>query len=105
EDRRGVEEEGEERDSRVLEEMQRMEKVAQWLVDFAEAFQYPIEEEKVDEVAVQVAELAEICRKMEEGLVPLQQQVREVFHRIVRSRAEVLDVIDQVGKSSAPVPY
>ncbi|CAK9141943.1 unnamed protein product [Ilex paraguariensis] len=89
----------------LLEEMQRMEKVAQWLVDFAEAFQYPIEEEKVDEVAVQVAELAEICRKMEEGLVPLQQQVREVFHRIVRSRAEVLDVIDQVGKSSAPVPY
>lgn len=89
----------------LLEEMQRMEKVASNLLDFADSFQFPMEDEKVDEVAAQVAEMAEICRKMEEGLVPLQQQVREVFHRIVRSRAEVFDVIDQVGKTSTPVPY
>lgn len=82
-----------------------MEKVAQSLVDFAESFQFPVEAEKADEVAVQVAELADICRKMEDGLVPLQQQVREVFHRIVRSRAEILDVVDQVAKMSTPVPY
>ncbi|KAL3499301.1 hypothetical protein ACH5RR_038394 [Cinchona calisaya] len=89
----------------LLEEMQKMEKVALNLVEFADSFEFPLEDEKVDEVAVQVAEMAEICRKMEEGLVPLQLQVREVFHRIVRSRAEVLDVIDQVGKMSTPVPY
>ncbi|CAI9094152.1 OLC1v1029841C1 [Oldenlandia corymbosa var. corymbosa] len=89
----------------LLEEIQRMEKLAQSLIEFSDAFQFPLEDEKVDEVAVQVAELADICRKMEEGLAPLQQQVREVFHRIVRSRAEVLDVIDQVGKMSVPVPY
>lgn len=88
----------------LLEEMQRMEKVALGLVEFADTFQFPLEDDKVEEVAVQVAEMADICRKMEEGLVPLQQQVREVFHRIVRSRAEVLDVIDQVGKTSAPLP-
>lgn len=88
----------------LLEEMQRMEKVALGLVEFADTFQFPLEDDKVEEVAVQVAEMADICRKMEEGLVPLQQQVREVFHRIVRSRAEVLDVIDQVGKISAPLP-
>lgn len=89
----------------LLEEMQRMEKVALNLMEFADSFEFPLEDEKVEEVAVQVAEMADICRKMEEGLVPLQQQVREVFHRIVRSRAEVLDVIDQVGKTSTPVPY
>ncbi|KAG8382195.1 hypothetical protein BUALT_Bualt05G0051500 [Buddleja alternifolia] len=89
----------------LLEEIQRMEKVAQSLVEFADAFVFPLEEDKAVEVGVQVAELAEICQKMEEGLGPLQQQVREVFHRIVRSRTEVLDVLDQVSKSSIPVPY
>ncbi|EYU40063.1 hypothetical protein MIMGU_mgv1a025284mg, partial [Erythranthe guttata] len=89
----------------LLEEIQRMEKVAQSLIDFADSFVFPLEEEKAAEMAVQVAELAEICRKMEEGLVPLQQQVREVFHRMVRSRAEVLEVLEQVSKSSVPVPY
>lgn len=89
----------------LLEELQRMEKVARFLVDFAEGFVFPLEEEKVGELAAQVAELAEICGKMEEGVGPLQQQVREVFHRIVRSRAEVLDVLDQVSKLVAPVQY
>ncbi|CAN4077667.1 unnamed protein product [Withania somnifera] len=89
----------------LLDELQKMEKVAQNLVDFAENFQFPGEEEKMEEVAGQVAEMAEICLKMEEGLVPLQQQIREVFHRIVRSRVEVLDVLDQIGKMSTPVPY
>lgn len=89
----------------LLDELQKMEKVAQNLVDFAENFQFPAEEEKMEEVAGQVAEMTEICRKMEEGIVPLQQQIREVFHRIVRSRVEVLDVLDQIGKFSTPVPY
>ncbi|KAK4486474.1 hypothetical protein RD792_009154 [Penstemon davidsonii] len=89
----------------LLEEMQRMEKVAQSLVEFSDSFVFPLEEEKAAELAVQVAELAEICQKMEEGLGPLQQQVREVFHRIVRSRAEVLEVVEQVNKLSVPVPY
>ncbi|PIN17955.1 hypothetical protein CDL12_09373 [Handroanthus impetiginosus] len=89
----------------LLEEVQRMEKVAQSLVDFADNFVFPLEEEKAAEVEAHVSELAEICRKMEEGLGPLQQQIREVFHRMVRSRAEILDVLEQVGKSSIPVPY
>lgn len=89
----------------LLEEVQRMEKVALYLVEFADSFQFPLEDEKLEEVAAQVAEMADICGKMEEGLVPLQQQVREVFHRIVRSRVEVLDVLDQSGKMSSPVPY
>lgn len=89
----------------LLEEVQRMERVSLSLVEFAESFKFPMGDEAVDEVAVMVAEMAEVCRKMEEGLVPLQLQVREVFHRIVRSRAEVLDVLDQVGKVNTPVAY
>ncbi|KAH6777538.1 hypothetical protein C2S52_006997 [Perilla frutescens var. hirtella] len=89
----------------LLEEVQRLERVAQWLVDLADSFMFPMDDDKAAEVAAQVAELAEICEKMEEGLLPLQQQIREVFHKMVRSRAEVLDVLDQAGKSSIPVPY
>ena len=86
----------------LLEEMQRLEKLGQSLIEFADSFQYPVEAEKLEEVKRQVEEMAEICEKMEEGLVPLQQQIREVFHRVVRSRAEILDVINQAGKMSAP---
>ncbi|KZV30618.1 hypothetical protein F511_44555 [Dorcoceras hygrometricum] len=89
----------------LLEEVQKMEKLAQSLVEFSDSFVFPMEEEKAVAVAAQVAELAEICEKMEEGLGPLQQQVREVFHRIVRSRAEVLEVLDPVSKLTTPVPY
>ncbi|XP_028774863.1 uncharacterized protein LOC114731774 [Neltuma alba] len=86
----------------LLEEMQRLEKIAQSLIDFTDSFQFPVEAERLEEVNSQVEELADICRKMEEGLVPLQQQIREVFHRVVRSRSEFLDVLDQAGKLSAP---
>lgn len=85
----------------LLEEMQRLERLGQSLVEFADSFRFPAEAERLEEVAAQVAELAETCRRMEEGLVPLQQQIREVFHKIVRTRTEVLEVLDQVGKVSS----
>ncbi|KAJ9180299.1 hypothetical protein P3X46_008566 [Hevea brasiliensis] len=86
----------------LLEEMQKMEKLALSLIEFADGFQFPGDTEKMEEVASQVAELAEICGKMEEGLVPLQTQIREVFHRIVRSRAEILEVLEHAAKISQP---
>lgn len=86
----------------LLEEMQRMEKLGQLLIEFADSFQFPAETERLEEVKGHVEELGDICRKMEEGLEPLQQQIREVFHRLVRSRTEFLLVLDQGGKSSAP---
>ncbi|KAI9108464.1 hypothetical protein K1719_020655 [Acacia pycnantha] len=85
----------------LLEEMQRLEKIGQSLIDFTDSFQFPVEAERLEEVNSQVEELADICGKMEEGLVPLQQQIREVFHRVVRSRSEFLDILDQAGKLSA----
>ncbi|KAK1367545.1 hypothetical protein POM88_033637 [Heracleum sosnowskyi] len=81
----------------LLEEVQRMEKVATSLVEFADAFKFPVEEEKLKEVEEQVKELSEICKKLEEDLAPLQQQIREVFHRLVRSRGEIMDLVEQAG--------
>ncbi|KAL4374532.1 hypothetical protein AHAS_Ahas05G0191200 [Arachis hypogaea] len=86
----------------LLEEMQKMEKIAQWLLDFADSFQFPAEADKLEEVKAQVEELADICRKMEEGLEPLQLQIREVFHRVVRTRTEFLHVLDQAAKLNIP---
>ncbi|KAG2681059.1 hypothetical protein I3760_11G127000 [Carya illinoinensis] len=86
----------------LLEETQKLERLGQSLIEFADSFHFPAEAARLDEMASQVAELADTCKKMEEGLVPLQQQIREVFHRLVRSRTEVLNVLDQVGKVSAP---
>ncbi|TKY60663.1 BYPASS-related protein [Spatholobus suberectus] len=86
----------------LLEEMQRMEKLGQSLIEFADSFQFPGETERLEEVKKQVEELGEICKKMEEGLEPLQQQIREVFHRVVRSRTEFLVVLDQAGKLPTP---
>lgn len=87
----------------LLDEMQRLEKSAHFLIEFAETFQFPAEQEREEEIAAQVAEMADTCRKMEEGLVPLQLEIREVFHRIVRTRNEIIDVLDTTAKMSAPV--
>lgn len=91
--------------SGLLLETQRLEKLALDLVEFADGFKFPLEVEKADEVATMVVEMSEICRIMENELLPLQMQLRELFHRIVRSRAETLDVLDQVNKMTTPVPY
>ncbi|KAG6409304.1 hypothetical protein SASPL_127341 [Salvia splendens] len=86
----------------LMDELQKMEAAAHSLVDFADGFVFPLEDGRAEEMAKQVEELAQICHKMEEGLGPLQNLVREVFHRIVKSRGEILDVFD---KSSATVQY
>ncbi|KAL1222617.1 Protein ROH1A [Cardamine amara subsp. amara] len=79
----------------LMEEMQRMERIGLSLMEFAEKFRFPAEEEEEEEVAEKVDELEEICRRMEVGLEDLQGQVRQVFHRLVRSRIEIVSVLDQ----------
>nr|GEW68729.1 BYPASS-related protein [Tanacetum cinerariifolium] len=91
--------------SGLLDETQKLEKLGLSLVEFADGFSFPVEAEKAEEMAAMVAEMAEICERMDEGLGALQMQVRELFNRIVRSRAETLDVLDQVNKITTPVPY
>ncbi|KAF8413224.1 hypothetical protein HHK36_001200 [Tetracentron sinense] len=84
----------------LLEELQRLESCGQAVIELVDSFQFPLTADRVEEIGVHVAELAETCRKMEEGLVPLQCQIREVFHRIVRTRTEVIDFLDQASKLS-----
>ncbi|XP_010276916.1 PREDICTED: uncharacterized protein LOC104611531 [Nelumbo nucifera] len=84
----------------LLDEMQRLERCSQRLIELADSVQFPVEAEQMEEIRLQVAELAEVCQKMEEGLLPLQHQIREVFHRIAKSRAQVVDVLDQAAKLS-----
>ncbi|KAG7541756.1 Protein BYPASS-related [Arabidopsis thaliana x Arabidopsis arenosa] len=79
----------------LMEEMQRMEKIGLSLMEFAERFRYPADEEEEAEVAEKVDEMEEICRGLEVGLEDLQRQVRQVFHRLVRSRIEIVSVLDQ----------
>ncbi|KAL2342724.1 hypothetical protein Fmac_004009 [Flemingia macrophylla] len=86
----------------LLDEIQRMEKLGHSLVEFADSFQFPAEADRLEEVKKQVQELSDICTRMQDGLEPLQLQIREVFHRIVRSRNEFLVVLDQAGKLSTP---
>ncbi|KAF6157634.1 hypothetical protein GIB67_037207 [Kingdonia uniflora] len=85
----------------LLDEMQRLEKYSQMFIELADSIQYPMEKEQIEEVGLVVAELKETITIMEEGLVPLQRQIREVFHRIVRSRTEVLELLGQPGKPSS----
>lgn len=59
-----------------------------------------LEKERAQEVAERAAELAEACRRLEEGLGPLERQVREVFHRVVGNRAEVLRCLEQSARSA-----
>ncbi|KAE8706352.1 myb-related protein Myb4-like [Hibiscus syriacus] len=87
----------------LLSEVQKMEKLVRNLMEFTDSFQFHGgTDEKAEEAADHAAELAEICKRMEEGLLPLQMKIKEVFHRIVRSRAEFLQALKQGGKSSAP---
>ncbi|CAN0921587.1 Protein ROH1 [Linum grandiflorum] len=75
----------------LLREIYQMDKCSRILTDMADSAQFPLTEEKQQEVRQKVEEMGQICEEFKEGLGPLERQVREVFHRIVRSRTEGLD--------------
>lgn len=76
-----------------------MESVGLSLMEFTERFRFPGEEEEEEEVEEKVDEMDEICRRMEVGLEDLQRQVREVFHGLVRSRLEIVSLLDQASSA------
>ncbi|KAJ0247216.1 hypothetical protein HA466_0166510 [Hirschfeldia incana] len=84
----------EKRGGGLMEEMQRMESVGLFLMEFTERFRFPADEEDEEEVEEKVDEMDEICRRMEVGLEDLQRQVRAVFQRLVRIRLEIVSVLD-----------
>nr|XP_010911996.1 UPF0496 protein 4 [Elaeis guineensis] len=81
--------------SGLLKEIHQIEKCTRQLAELMDSVQFPLTEEKEAEVRQRVQELAEVCNALKEGLDPLERQVREVFHRIVRSRTEGLDSISR----------
>lgn len=66
------------------------------LVDSA---QFPLSADKEEEVRQRVEDMVEVFEAVKDGLDPLEKQVREVFHRIVRSRTEGLDYIGRANRA------
>lgn len=88
-------EESKKRDRRnacgLLREIHRIEMCARCMNELTDSVQFPLTMEKEGEVRQRVEELREVFEAVKDGLDPLELQVREVFHRIVRSRTEGLD--------------
>ncbi|XP_010912433.1 protein BYPASS1-LIKE [Elaeis guineensis] len=79
--------------SGLLKEIQQIEKCTHHLTELMDAIKFPVTEEKEAGIRHWLEELAQVCESMKGGLDPLERQVREVFHRIVRSRTEGLDCL------------
>ncbi|KAF5749211.1 hypothetical protein HS088_TW04G01175 [Tripterygium wilfordii] len=74
----------------LLEEVHQIERCARFMNEMVDSVQFPLTEEKEREARQRVQELGLVFKAVKEGLDPLERQVREVFHRIVRSRTEGL---------------
>ncbi|KAF6163656.1 hypothetical protein GIB67_036116 [Kingdonia uniflora] len=83
----------------LLKEIHLIEKCARNMTELADSAQLPLSDEKEKEVKERVEELDQICKMLKDGMDPLERQVRDVFHNIVRSRTEGLDCL---GKSTHP---
>lgn len=75
----------------LLREIHLMDRCSRVLNELADSVQFPLAEDKEGEVRQRVEELSGVCQALKDGLDPLERQVRDVFHRIVRSRTEGLD--------------
>ncbi|KAJ8561448.1 hypothetical protein K7X08_027638 [Anisodus acutangulus] len=75
----------------LLREISKIEKCAHHMNELTDTIHFPLSEEKEVEVKQRVQELGLVYYSLKDGLGPLERQVREVFHRIVRSRTEGLD--------------
>ncbi|XP_051195776.1 protein ROH1A-like [Lolium perenne] len=60
-----------------------------------------VSEDRARDVVERAEALAGACRALEDGLAPLERQVRAVFHRVVASRAEVVRCIEHSARSGA----
>ncbi|KAK4354620.1 hypothetical protein RND71_026814 [Anisodus tanguticus] len=77
----------------LLREISKIEKCARHMNELTNTIHFPLSEEKEAEVKQRVKELGLVYYSLKDGLGPLERQVREVFHWIVRSRTEGLDSI------------
>ncbi|KAJ0604716.1 hypothetical protein HanHA300_Chr02g0053411 [Helianthus annuus] len=77
----------------LLKEIFAIEKAANFMNELIDSIQFPIGVDKEEEVRKRANELRVVHGSLKIGLDPLEKQVREVFHRIVKSRTEGLDLI------------
>ncbi|KAJ0257338.1 hypothetical protein HA466_0082180 [Hirschfeldia incana] len=75
----------------LLKEIGRIERSSRVMNELIDSVHFPMSEEKEIEVRQRVEELVEVHEALKNGLDPFERKVREVFHRIVRSRTESLD--------------
>jgi len=64
-------------------------------MDITDTAEFPLPEEKDADVQEAAQELVQVCQSLKDGLDPLERQVREMFHRIVRTRTEILDCLSR----------
>jgi len=81
----------------LLKEIYQVERCARHMTDLVEAVQFPLAEEQKMEVEQGVQELSLICEAFKNGLDPLERQVREVFHRIMKCRNEGLEFLGKTN--------
>ncbi|CAL5185423.1 unnamed protein product [Lathyrus oleraceus] len=77
----------------LLKEIQKIEKCARVMNDMADSLEFPLSEDKEDEVRVKVEDVVNVCEGLKDGLDTLERQVREVFHKLVRGRMEGIDFL------------
>lgn len=77
----------------LLKEIHEIEKCARHMNELTDSVVFPLTEEKEEEVKQRVEEVRLTYKSIKDGLEPLERQVREVFHRIVRCRTEGLDSV------------
>lgn len=80
----------------LLREINQMERNSRMLSELIDSDHFSLTDEKGLEVNHRVQDLIEVCEAMKEGLDPFERKVRDVFHRIVRSRTEALDSLGKV---------
>ncbi|CAA6667648.1 unnamed protein product [Spirodela intermedia] len=94
-------EESKKRDRRnssgLLKEIQGIERCSRHLAELADPSQFPLGEEREMELRQRLQELSQVCDSLKNGLDPLERHVRDVFHRIVRSRTDGLDWLGHSG--------
>lgn len=80
----------------LLKEINLMEKNTRMLSELIDSDNFSLTDDNALKVKERVEELMQVRESMKEGLDPFERKVRDVFHRIVRSRTEALDSLGKV---------
>jgi len=79
----------------LLKEIHQIAKCVRRLSDLADTVKFPLAEQQDQEVRELVLEIMHLWASLRDGLDPLEKQVRELFHRIIRTRTEAFDTFSR----------